>query len=117
MTSFAPQERGIVVAMAWQPQPGLPKIPGTPYGATLFEFRGDHVVAVKGLATPFTPLPAHDAFWIDAPHELDLLIQGHVRAFRVTGTVLLWQEGELAERLETALPRRAVLEIAFPTGT
>jgi hypothetical protein len=117
MTSFEPQEHGIVVAMAWRPRPGLPKIPGTPYGATLFVFQGDDIVAVKGVAAPFTPIPAHDAVWIDAQHELDLLVDGHIRAFRVTGTVLLWQNGELAERLETALPRRAVVRIAFPPGT
>jgi hypothetical protein len=117
MTSFEPQEHGTVVAMAWRPGPGLPRIPGTPYGATLFVFRGDHVVAVKGLETPFTPIPAYDAIWIDTPHELDLLVDGRVHAFRVTGTVLLWQDGDLAERLETALPRRDALDIASPPGT
>jgi hypothetical protein len=114
MTSFEPQERGTVVAMAWRSRPGLPRIPGTPYGATLFVFRGDHVVAVKALETPFTPIPAYDAMWIDTPHELDLFVDGRVRAFQVTGTVLLWQDGDLAERLETALPRRGALDIAFP---
>lgn len=117
MTSFDLQEHGVVVAMAWRPGPGLPRIPHTPYGATLFVFRGDHVVAIKSLATAFTTIPEHDAIWVDAPHELDVLIDGHIRAFRVTGTVLIWQHGELAERLETALHRRAVLRIAFPPGT
>jgi len=117
LTSFEPQEHGTVVAMAWRPRQGLPRIPGTPYGATLFVFRGDRVVAVKGLAAPFNPIPAHDAVWIDAPHELDLLVDGHIQAFRVTGTVLLWQEGDLAERLETALPQGAALRIAFRSGT
>lgn len=117
MTSFDVQSQGTVVAMAWRPGPGLPRIPGTPYGATLFAFEGDHVVAVKTLDVPFTTIAAHDAIWIDAPHELDLLMAGHVRRFRVTGTVLIWQHGQLAERLETALPRRAVLRIAFQPGT
>jgi hypothetical protein len=114
VTSFEPNEHSTVVAMAWLPRPGLPPIGGTPYGATLFVFEGDGVVAVKQVGAPIAPVGSHDAYWIDAPHELNLLVDGRVRPFRVTGTVLLWQRGSLAERLETALGQRAALRIAFP---
>jgi hypothetical protein len=114
VTSFEPNEHGTVVAMAWLPRPGLPPIGGTPFGATLFVFEGEGAVAVKQVDVPITSVGSHDAYWIDAPHELDLLVDGQVRSFRVTGTVLLWQGGPLAERLETALGQRTALRIAFP---
>jgi hypothetical protein len=116
-TSFEPEHRGVVVAMAWRPHDGLPRIPGTPYGATLITFEGDDVVAVKRIDAPWEEIGRYRAVWIDAPHELDLLAGGRIRSFRVTGTVLIWQHGASAERLETALPQRAVLRIAFGSGT
>jgi hypothetical protein len=116
VTSFEPNEHGTVVAMAWLPRAGLPPIGGTPYGATLFVFEGDGVVAVKQVDVPISPVGSHDAYWIDAPHELDLLVDGRVRSFRVTGTVLLWQQGPLAARLESALGQHAALRIAFPSA-
>jgi hypothetical protein len=116
-TSFEPAAQGTVVAMAWRTRPGLPRIAGTPYGATLFVFEGDDTVAVKLVGTRFTPVPGQEAFWIHGPHELDLLVDGRVHALRVTGTVLIWQNDGLAQRLETSLPKRDVLRIAFPTGT
>jgi hypothetical protein len=116
-TSFDTSKRGIVVAMAWRPGPDLPRIPGTPYGATMFVFQGEQTVAIKLVAGRMHAIPEHDATWIVAPHELDLLVDGQVRAFQVTGAVLIWQDGDLAVRLETALPRAAAVRIAFPPGT
>ena len=117
VTSFEPPEQGVVVAMAWRPAPELPRIPGSPYGATLFVFRGDVTVAIKAVAGRIQPVPAHDATWIDTPHELDLLVEGRVRSFRVTGAVLIWPDGDLAMRLEAALPRAGAVRVAFPPGT
>ena len=111
--SFEPAGRGLVVTMAWRPRPGLPPIEGTPFGATLMVFDGDTDVAVKLIDAPFRVIPDHRSFWISAPHELQLLVDGRVRSFRVTGTVLLWQNGALAERLETVLPRRTAVALAF----
>jgi hypothetical protein len=120
--SFQPEGPGVVVAMAWRPGPGLPRIAGTPYGATLFVFEGDEMMALKLIGGQITPIEGHEAygheaFWIAGPHELDLLVGGRVHAFHVSGTVLLWREGELTRRLETALPKHEVLRIAFPDGT
>jgi hypothetical protein len=112
-TSFEPSERGIVVAMAWLPGSDLPPIPGTPYGATMFVFRGEPTVAIKTVPGRIHQIAAHDAMWIHAQHELDLLVDGRLRSFRVTGGVLIWQDGDLAVRLESALPRDAAVRLAF----
>ena len=117
MTSFEPPHRGVVVAMAWRPGPDLPRIEGTPYGATLFVFRGEQTVAIKTVAGRIHPVLEHDATWIVAPHELDLLVDGRMRTFRVTGHVLIWQQSDLVIRLETALPLSAAGHLAFPPGT
>jgi uncharacterized membrane protein len=113
LTSFEPMHHGIVAAMAWRPTPHLPRIPGTPYGATLFVFRGDEVVAIKSVEAPMRQLRRYGATWIDAPHQLDLLVDGDLRSFRVDGTVLIWRHGELVHRLETALGRRPAAHLAF----
>ena len=112
-TSFDAPQQGLIVALAWRPRPGLPRIAGTPYGATLLVFEGETDVAVKLLAAPIQPIPGHLAYWVSAPHELDLLVGGRVRAFRVTGNVVVWQNGSIVERLETSLPRTAATAIAF----
>jgi hypothetical protein len=117
ITSFTPLERRVVVAMAWRPRPGLPAIPVTRFGATLFVFRGDDIVAIKRIGAPFATLAQHEAAWIDTPHELDLLVHGDLRTFRVDGNVLIWQRGPLTLRLETALPRAAAVSLAFEPGT
>jgi hypothetical protein len=116
-TSFEPTTHGIVVAMAWRPGPRLPRIPGTPYGATLFAFRGEQVVAIKTVPGTIHQIPGYDATWIHVPHELDLLVDGRHETFRVSGGVLIWQDGDLAVRLETALHRSAAVRLALPTGT
>lgn len=102
----------VLVAMAWLPRPGLPRIPGTPFGASLIEVRGDDDVLVKHVGAPFDELPQAHAYWIDSPHELELLTRGGTRVFPVTGNVLVWQRGALALRLETALAQRAALRLA-----
>jgi len=113
ITSFEPTQRGVVVAMAWRPTPGLPRIPGSPFGATLFVFRADQIVAVKSLEVPFEQLRTHGALWSDSPHQLDLYVDGRIRSFRVSGTVLIWQDGDLALRFESTLGRRAATSLAF----
>jgi hypothetical protein len=102
----------VLVAMAWLPRPGLPRIPGTPFGASLIEVRGDVDVLVKHVGAPFDDLPRAHAFWIDTPHEVELLTRDGTRVFPVTGTVLVWQRGTLALRLETDLPQRPALHLA-----
>lgn len=101
----------VLVAMAWLPRPGLPRIPGTPFGASLIEVRGEADVLVKHVAAPFDELATH-AYWIHTPHEVELLTRDGTRVFPVTGNVLVWQRGALALRLEMDLARRAALRLA-----
>lgn len=102
----------VLVAMAWLQRPGLPRIPGTPFGASLIEVRGDDDVLVKHVGAPFDELREAHAYWIDTPHEVELLTRDGTRVFPVTGNVLVWQRGALALRLETDLAQRAALDLA-----
>jgi hypothetical protein len=106
------QPETVLVAMAWLPRPGLPRIPGTPYGASLIEVRGDDDVLVKHVGAPFDELREAHAYWIDTPHEVELLTRDGTRVFPVTGNVLVWQRGTLALRLEIDLAQRAALRLA-----
>ncbi|TMK16846.1 MAG: hypothetical protein E6G63_02505 [Actinobacteria bacterium] len=102
----------VLVAMAWRSRPGLPRIPGTPFGASLIQISGDVDVLVKHVQAPFHRVREADAFWIDAPHEVELLTPDGTRVFPVTANVLLWQRGTLAFRLETDLSLRRALRLA-----
>jgi hypothetical protein len=102
----------VLVAMAWRSRPGLPRIPGTPFGASLIEVSGDVDLLVKHVGAPFDHLQEADAYWIDAPHEVELLTRDGTRVFPVTANVLLWQRGNLALRLETALPQQQAIRVA-----
>ena len=102
----------VLVAMAWLQRPGLPRIPGTPFGASLIEVRGDDDVLVKHVGAPFDELGEAHAYWIHTPHEVELLTRDGTRVFPVTGNVLVWQRGALALRLETDLAQRAALDLA-----
>lgn len=105
------------IVMAWKPREGLPAIPNSPFGAVLMAFRGEANVASKivsedGASVVGTTVNGADGTFIVGSHELDLLVDGAVRRFVVTGSVVLWNEGELAFRLETALDEIPAVEIA-----
>jgi len=70
-------------------------------------------VAIKLIDAPWRQLRDRGGYLITAPHELDLLVGGHIQAFRVTGTVVIWQDGDLTQRLETALHPRDAVRLAF----
>jgi hypothetical protein len=101
----------ILIAMAWLPRDDLPRIPGTPYGASLIEVHGDAELVAKQVDVRFVQL-SHDVFWIRHPHQVELLTGGGTRTFIVTGHVLIWQSGDLALRLETDLPKAEALALA-----
>lgn len=51
--------------------------------------------------------------WVPGPHELELLeADGSVVAGRSAGNTLLWEQGELTLRMETALPLDQAIAIA-----
>jgi hypothetical protein len=73
---------------------------------------GEANVATKLVDRPFQLVSGFEAYWITAPHRLDLLTPTGVRSFRVEGNILLWQEGDTAFRLETDLPKHQALRLA-----
>jgi hypothetical protein len=101
----------ILIAMAWLPRPDLPRIPGTPYGASLLEVQGSAELVAKLVDVRFLQL-SHGAYWIHGPHQVELLTGGETRTFTVTGNVLIWQRGDLVLRLEASLPKPDALRIA-----
>ena len=113
LVSFEGDREGLIAVLAWRPRDGLPRMPGTPFGATSMIFEGKDIVAIKVLDAPWRPLPGHEGYLITAPHELDLLVGGRVEAFRVTGTVVIWQQGDLTRRVETALPPSDAVRLAL----
>lgn len=105
------------IVMAWKPREGLPAIPNSHFGAVLMAFRGEANIASKMIgedATIQVPTTVNggNGIFLAGTHELDLLVDGTVRRFVVTGTVVLWNEGELAFRLETALDENPAVDIA-----
>lgn len=114
------------VALAWRPDPGsgLRRIPGTPFGLVLVELVGSGpdvvkeiaVKEIEGSALRNTEVGGSPAFFIDEPHDLLLATGDGDRLVRVTGTVLIWQAGEVTYRLESALSLRAAVELAEAVG-
>ena len=106
----------VLLAMAWFPRPGLPRIPGTPYGASLIEVHGTADLVAKHVEAGRVELAEPGAYWIHGEHEVELLAGDHTSVFVVKGNVLIWQDGALALRLETALPKAGALAIAGLAG-
>jgi hypothetical protein len=112
-TSFARR----VVLLAWRPGPGLPGIDGTPWGAMLMELPSDQgPLAFKDVAgqNRFDPVHVEGArgYWIEGPHDLVLVTDSGEQRLYVRGNVLLWDEGGVTFRLETALGRERVVGLA-----
>jgi hypothetical protein len=109
------------VVIGWRPGPELPGIDRLPWGAMLYELKGDVGLAVKSFPFPGTsiravPFRGGQAYWVTGAHELDLLTDdGHYERYRVTGNVLLWQDGDLTLRLETSLDLEGALAVARST--
>jgi hypothetical protein len=100
----------VLIAMAWFPRTGLPRIAETPYGATLLAVHGEAVMVAKYVQAPFVEL-SPGVYWIRGEHEVLLVTADGARRYLVTGHVLVWQDGDLALRLETNLPQADALRI------
>lgn len=102
------------VALAWLPDEGLPRIPGTPWGALLFEVPGEDSLITKdvfaGLVSP-TVVDGREAVWARGEHPLRI-DSGGTEPFLVTGNVLLWNEEEFAMRFESLLEQDEAVRIA-----
>ena len=110
------------VTFAWRTQPGLPETRAAGVGLLLTEFRGsvneEFFQKMIGPGSTVTPVMIGDVagWWISGePHEIVYLdprgeIIGDTR--RVVGDTLLWTQGDLTFRMETALDRGAAIGLA-----
>jgi hypothetical protein len=114
------EEDGSRITMAWRAGPGLPAIPGTPWGAVLMQFEGTADVAFKFVYEDTGRIDeafvdGRQAYWTVGPHRLDLLTDDGLVTVRVRGRVLLWSDAGLALRLESMLPLDRAVAIAEST--
>lgn len=105
------------LTLAWRSRPGLPAIAGTGFGAVLMRFEGDFDLASKEVYEDTGSVEGAwvgntEALWTSGPHALDLLTADGPTSVRVQGNVLLWRDGDLTFRLETALPKHRAETIA-----
>jgi hypothetical protein len=102
------------VALAWHPDAALPQIPGTPWGALLFEVPGEDSLIEKdafaGEVSP-TTVDGREAVWAEGEHPLRIEF-ADPDPFLVTGNALLWNEREFAMRFESLLTRDEAIRIA-----
>jgi hypothetical protein len=100
------------VVLAWDPDDALRRLPGTPWGALLFEVPGDNAFIYKevfeGRAGPAV-VDGGEAVWATGEHPLTIDPSGE---FLVTGNVLLWNEQEFAMRFESLLEQDEAVRLA-----
>jgi hypothetical protein len=106
--------------LAWRSGPDRPPLPGTPWGLILLETRVDAETLTKTVGTfddvREVTVRGEPAFWLDVPHELLVRTDDGYESFSVGGNVLIWTEGEITYRLETALGLRRALAMAESVG-
>jgi hypothetical protein len=112
--------QGTWIVLAWSASPRAPAIEGLNWGAVLMEFHGRVDLAVKTLyedgesAIRPVKVGGRPGYWVTGAHTLTLNEPDGLApiSVRVTGNVLLWHDGELTLRLETAEGLDAALAIA-----
>jgi hypothetical protein len=109
---------GARIVLAWSADGALPVIDGLPWGAVLYEFRGEMEQVSKGVFTEGNTfedveVDGREARWIAGEHELDVVTDdGTYARYRVTGNVLVWKVEGIVLRLETSLDQAAAVRIA-----
>ncbi len=119
---FAPDPPGGRVSFVYRAGPGLPEAESSGIGLLLTEFRGDFRRELIGKIVPpdadFRALEVNGGrgYWIGGrPHSfLYIDDRGRVReeSVRFADNVLLWEQGGLTLRLESALTLPEALDIA-----
>ncbi len=108
------------ILYAWRPSTTYPRIEGTDYGLMLIVVRGDEDFVTKSVnrfgALVDVTVNGERAFWIPAPHEVSISTEHGSETFSVTGSVLIWQVGDLSYRLETSLGRGDAIALAESTA-
>jgi hypothetical protein len=106
--------------LVWNAGGSYPTIPETDWGLLLLQVVDDEEVVLKDVDR-FEDLrevevDGRAAAWIDAPHQLIVRTADGTRAYSVPGSVLIWTDGEVTYRLESALPLRRAIALAESIG-
>jgi hypothetical protein len=113
---------GARIVLAWRATDAMPSIDDLPWGAVIYEFRGDTVQAAKTLYSEGgtfdnATIDGHEGFWITGEHELDLITgEGTYARYRVTGNILVWRADGTVLRMETELPKAAAIRLVSSIG-
>lgn len=109
------------VTMVWPAGPELPEASSTRVGLLLTQFRAtpdeQYLKKLVEAEVPvlFPQVDGHPGYWLPGPHAL-LVVDEHGRAVedsaRVAGNTLLWSEGGVTYRLESALELGPALRVA-----
>ena len=110
------------VSMVWRARPGLPDTATTGVGMLLTELRGDlgagQLEKVVGRQTRLESLTVNGgrALWLEGAQHAFFYrdARGEVRGdtARLAGNVLLWEQGSVTLRLESALSKADAVRIA-----
>jgi hypothetical protein len=113
------------VALVWLPRPGLPQAAHTGVGALVIEFPGqvqaDLFVKMLGPDATLESVTVNGnaGYWISGkPHGFFFLDSAGVPqedTFRLAGNTLLWDQGSLTIRIESALGKAQTLALATNT--
>jgi hypothetical protein len=111
---------GVEVFLVYRPGPGLPVTSQTGVGLLLSEFTGDIYrpgLEKFGQPTQIKAVKVNggQGFWIEGGHGVMYLdVNGNAvpDSLRLAGNVLLWQQGRLTLRIESALDRAGALRLA-----
>ncbi len=111
-----------VVSLVWGARPGLPAASSTGAGLLLTEFRGSIVERLfqkfvgPGTTVERVRVDGRLGYWIaGAPHEIvlvDRFGEPIAETLRLSGNVLMWEDGELTLRVELAGTKDDALRIA-----
>lgn len=113
---------GGAVSLVYEAAPGLPPASTTGVGLLLTEFQGSVDVAIAkkiiglGTTVEFVTVNGGQGFWISGKAhvvaQLDRNGSEIPDTVRLAGDVLVWEQGDLTLRIESALPEARVLQIA-----
>jgi hypothetical protein len=103
--------------MLYSARPGLPETAVDGVGMIVTEFPFDSPGITKRIAPEGVGFVDFGdglyGIWVPGPHDLELLeADGSVVDGRSAGNTLLWEQGELTVRMETALSRQEAIAIA-----
>lgn len=112
-----------LVSLVYAARPGLPAAPETEVGLLLVEIRaslGDEafIHKVVGPGTTVEPVTVNGGrgFWLSGEPHVVLYLDADGRpiedSVRLAGDVLLWEQGDVTLRLESALSKEEALRIA-----